>query len=208
MDYFEEMKDCYNRVTGGCWCTATRKKYLDRCKELLTLHPDLGKYYILHEESNCVSNRIRLAADNPVKEFVQKMFIDKGYTTTYRVDCLKVKTNEEHFAGLYIVGDIKYDPTYGKVFLMKCGGSNDIEKRMKSYTTHNPMFFHDGTSLPCHDWQLKESTVQHFLERVSIGVPPVSDEWYILPEDTYYSLCELFKDKMFFASVASGRWLF
>ena len=146
--------------------------------------------------------------DNAVKDIIEEMLVSKDYITTYAVDCLKIKTEQEHFAGLYIVGDIKYDPHYGKLFLMKCGGSNDIEKRMKQYATHNPMFFHDNTSLPCNDWQLKEKTVQHFLERVSIGVPPVSDEWYILPEATYFKLCELFQDKMFFASVASGRWLF
>lgn len=208
MTYFEEMQINFQKVTEGTWSNPTRKKYLEKCRQLLNSHPDLATYYVINDDAYLVCNRIKLAADNTVKQMVQEMTIKKDYTITYTVDCLKVKTDEEHFAGLYIVGDIKYDPKYGKLFLMKCGGSNDIEKRMKQYTTHNPMFFHDGTSLPCDDWQFKEKIVQRFLEKVSIGVPPVSDEWYILPEETYFKLCKFFKDKMFFASIASGRWLF
>lgn len=206
MTYLEEMENCFKRVTGGGWSTPTRKKYLTRCEQLLYLYPDLSNYYIIDNNAYCVCNRIKRKKNYDVQQVLAEMQVDKGYTTTYAVDCLKIKTEQEHFAGLYIVGDIKYDPTYGKIFLMKCGGSSDVEKRMKQYATHNPMFFHDGTSLPCYDWSIKEKTVQKFLAQVSIGVPPVSDEWYILPEETYFRLCELFKDKIFFNSVASGCW--
>lgn len=207
MDYFEEMKNCYDRVTGVMGCTATRKKYLVRCQQLMILHPELKEYYTIDDNAYYVCNRIKRRTDNAIKQAVQEMILDKPYEVTFNVECLKID-EIEHFAGLYIVGDIKYDPTYGKVHLIKCGGSDDIYKRMKSYTTHNPMFFHDFTSLPCDDWKLKETIVQHFLSRVAIGVPPFSREWYIVPEETYFKLCDLFKDKMFFSSIASGKWLF
>lgn len=207
MTYFEEMKNCYDRVTGTMGCTATRKKYLVRARQLMILHPDLNEYYLIDDNAYCVCNRLKLRVDNTVKQVIQEMMINKGYEVTYHIDCLKID-EVERFAGLYIVGDIKYDPTYGKIYLIKCGGSDDVYKRMKSYTTHNPMFFHNFTSLPCTDWRAKETVVRNFIEQVSIGVPPYSREWYIVPEDTYFKLCELFKDRMFFASIASGRWLF
>lgn len=208
MNYFEEMKNCYDKVTSGTWSSPTRKKYLNRCSELMALHPDLEQYYIINENAPRIAGRIHLRIDNTVKQLVAEMIIDNEYEKTYGLDCLKIDPIEEYFAGLYIVGDIKYDPTYGKVFLIKCGGSNNVGARMKEYTTHNPMFFHDYTSLPCNDWRVKEKIVQNFLNRVSIGRPPVSREWFIVTEETYFKLCELFKDKMFFSSIASGRWLF
>lgn len=208
MNYFEEMKSCYDRVTGGTWSSPTRRKYLNRCGELMALHPDLEQYYVITENAPRIMNRIHLRIDNTVKNLVAEMLVDNGYETTYSIECLKVDPAEENFAGLYIVGDIKYDPQYGKIFLIKCGGSNNVGGRMKEYTTHNPMFFHDYTSLPCQEWRIKEKIVQNFLGRVAIGRPPFSREWFIVPEETYFKLCDLFKDKMFFSSIASGRWLF
>ena len=208
MNEYVEMKNCYDYVVNGTWSSTTRKKYFDRCLQLLALYPELNKYYYTNEHAYHIKNRIHLRVDNTVKEKVIDMILDLPEEQIYSIDCLKIEPTEERFAGLYIVGDIKYDPVYGKVFLIKCGGSNDVGKRMKQYTTHNPMFFHDFTSLPCQDWEIREKTVQRFLARCAIGRPPVSREWFIVPEETYYKLCEYFKDTMFFTSIASGRWLF
>lgn len=207
MNYIEEMAKCYADIKSYLPCNATKKKRIQRCKELIEEHPDLKDYYTINENEYFVSERVSFNIKDDIKEEVQALLHETQPLPTFNIDCLKIDDNE-HYEGVYFVGDIKYDPTYGKIFLVKAGGSKDISNRMKQYTTHNPMFFHDYTSIPCAHYPIHEKAVRHFIEKVSIGVPPTSNEWFIVTEDTYFKLCELFKNKIVFNSIANGEWLF
>lgn len=207
MTYIEEMAKCYADVKSYLPCNATKKKRIARCKELMEEYPILKDYYTINEDEYFVADRISCNIQEAVKQEIHDLLRPIAPLPTYNIDCLKIDDLEE-YEGVYFVGDIKYDPTYGKLHLVKGGGSTNISKRMKTYTTHNPMFFHNYTSIPCSNYRVHEKAVQNFLERVAIGVPPTSAEWYIVEEETYYKLCELFKNKIIFTSIANGEWLF
>lgn len=207
MTPYEEMAKCYADIKSLLPCSATKKKRIERCRELMERYPDLKKYYTINDDAYFVSDRITCNIAETVKEEVHNLLHETKALPTYNIDCLRID-DSEHYEGIYFVGDIKYDPTYGKVYLVKCGGSTDISKRIKTYTTHNPMFFHNYTSIPCNNYHIHEKSVQRFLERVAIGVPPTSSEWYIVDEATYFKLCELFSNKVIFTSIANGEWLF
>jgi hypothetical protein len=207
MTYFEEMAKCYADIKSYLLCNATKKKRITRCKELMEEHPELKEYYIINEDEYFVSERISCTVKEHLKDEIHALLKPVAALPTYDIDCLKIDDNE-HYEGIYFVGDIKYDPTYGKLHLVKVGGSTDVAKRMKTYTTHNPMFYHNYTSIPCSNFRVHEKEVQGFLERVAIGLPPTSCEWYIVDEETYYKLCDLFKNKIIFTSIANGEWLF
>ena len=207
MTYIEEMAKCYADIKNNRFCNPTKKKRIQRCKELLEQHPDLKDYYTVNEDEYFVSDRVSFKINESIKNEVSTLLHPSKPLPTFKIDCLKIDDNE-HYEGVYFIGDIKWDPNLGKLHLVKAGGSTDISKRMKTYTTHNPMFFHDYTSIPCDNYRQHEKIVQSFLERVAIGVPPTSNEWYIVTEETYFKLCELFKNKIVFTSIANGEWLF
>lgn len=206
MSYYDEMRIYYNHVIGN-FSYSTRKKYLEKCHDMVKMYPDLAELYIFNDRAPQLKNRVKFVFNGQVHNVAQTMFNDiDEEERVYDINCLTIDPYKEAFPGLYFVGDIKYDPHYGKIFLVKCGGSNDVGERMKQYATHNPMFFHDYTSLPCDNWRVKEKIVQMFLKNIAIGRPPVSREWFIVSEENYFQLCQLFKDKNFFSCVAEGHW--
>jgi hypothetical protein len=127
-----------------------------------------------------------------------------GYTLpVYTLGCLNF--DNEHFPGLYFNGDIKSDPNYGILHCVKIGGGNDISKRVKQYMTYNPMIYHNETAIRIEDWQHYEPIAQAFIAKYALGVPSNGDEWYIVDEETYYKMCELFSDPVIFRKIAQGK---
>ena len=110
------------------------------------------------------------------------------------------------FPGIYFIGDIKYDPLYGKMFYVKIGSSKDVGKRLKQYRTYNPAFYHDCCSLTCRKYENAERICQNYLSMRSKFTPIYTSEWYIVDEETYWDLCEKFSNEESFRKIAEGDW--
>ena len=198
----QEMEFHLNKVaTLTTW--KAKHNHLEICISLWENDPEVHKCYMYDENMHYMDDRFK-KRDFLSEELAILATIDmeRKSLPTFHIDCLHI--DKENFGGLYFLGDIKYDPTYGKLFLVKIGSSSNVGKRMRTYTTHNPMFFHSHTALECTNFYTKEKIAQAFLSRVSIGVPYFSNEWFIVEEETYFKLCDLFKDKDFFEKVATG----
>lgn len=127
-----------------------------------------------------------------------------GYTLpVYHLGCLNFEN--EHFPGLYFVGDIKEDPSYGTLYMVKVGGGNDISKRVRQYMTYNPMMYHKRSAIRIDDWHPYETVAQAFLAKYALGVPSNGDEWFIVDKDTYYKMCDLFSNPLTFRKIATGK---
>lgn len=118
-------------------------------------------------------------------------------------------TSEQEFGGLYFMGASYHNPiTKHPLYAVKVGKSDcDIGARIKSYGTANPFIYHEKDHvLPdfiCPD--ANEKTCHSFLKSVAVQALDKNTEWFIVNESTYFQLCELFKDKNFFAGVATGK---
>jgi hypothetical protein len=112
----------------------------------------------------------------------------------------------ENFSGVYFIGDIKYDPLYGKMFYVKVGSSKNIGKRMKQYRTYNPAFFHHMCSLPTKYYHTAEDYCQNYLQSKIKFVPKYTAEWWIVDEETYWQMCKDFSNEETFSKIAKGIW--
>lgn len=118
-------------------------------------------------------------------------------------------TSEQEFGGLYFLGASYFVPTTKHpIYAVKIGKSDyDIGSRIKSYGTANPFIYHEKEHvLPdfiCPT--ANEKTCHAFLSSIAVQALDKNTEWFIVNEVTYFKLCELFKDKKFFADVATGR---
>lgn len=110
------------------------------------------------------------------------------------------------FEGVYFIGDIKYDPLYGKMFYVKIGSSQDVGKRLKQYRTYNPAFYHDCCSLACEHYKLAETICQNYLYSKCKFTPVYTSEWYIVDEETYWDLCKKFSNEESFRKIVNGEW--
>lgn len=117
--------------------------------------------------------------------------------------------SEQEFGGLYFIGASYHHPiTKHPIYAVKVGESKyDIGSRIKSYGTANPFIYHEKEHvLPdfiCPD--ADEKRCHAFLQSISVQALNKNTEWFIVNEQTYFKLCELFKNKDFFANVATGR---
>ena len=112
----------------------------------------------------------------------------------------------DEFSGIYFIGDIKYDPLYGKMFYVKIGSSSNVGKRLKQYRTYNPAFYHDCCALACKRYERAETICQNYLSMKCKFVPYYTSEWYIVDEETYWELCKSFSNKESFCKIANGEW--
>ena len=118
-------------------------------------------------------------------------------------------TSEQDFGGLYFMGASYHNPiTKYPLYAVKIGKSDyNIGARIKSYGTANPFIYHEKDHvLPdfiCSD--ADEKTCHSFLKSVAVQALDKNTEWFVVNESTYFQLCELFKDKEFFAGVATGK---
>lgn len=118
-------------------------------------------------------------------------------------------TSEQDFGGLYFIAASYHHPiTKHPIYAVKVGQSAyNIGARIKSYGTANPFIYHEKEHvLPdflCPD--ADEKTCHRFLQSIAIQALDKNTEWFIVTKTTYLRLCELFKDKNFFAGVATGK---
>ena len=110
----------------------------------------------------------------------------------------------EDFSGVYFIGDIKYDPLYGKMFYVKVGSSKNIGQRIKQYRTYNPAFFHHMCSLPTRHYRRAEEYCQNYLQSKCKFVPKYTSEWWIVDEETYWQMCKDFSNEECFSKIARG----
>ena len=188
--------------------TSTDQKfYYDRCMELYEQCEVVRAAYVLNKSTSYKTDAFLVKPvinPNIINEDTTFKKVKGGYTLpVYTINCFNYE--DEHFPGIYFNGDIKFDPNYGKLHFVKCGGGNDVAKRLGQYPTYNPMFYHHYTSCPMMNWSIGEAFVQSFLAKYSIGVPERSKEWFIVDEETYYKMCTLFSDRNAFRQIATGK---
>lgn len=114
---------------------------------------------------------------------------------------------DEHFSGLYFLGCVGCNPVTGEYqYCVKVGISSDISKRLKGHASSNPLLFHSHASLPFTDANAgaSEGNCHNYLDRIAIGMPAESEEWWFVDKETYMKLCSNFSNPEFFANVAKG----
>lgn len=118
-------------------------------------------------------------------------------------------TSGQAFPGLYFIGATYFVPTTKQpIYAVKIGSSyNEVGRRIRDYGTYNPFIYHEREmSLPytlCPE--AEEITCYNFLASLAVQKIEKITEWHIVDEKTYFYLCEHFKNKSFFAGVATGR---
>ena len=94
--------------------------------------------------------------------------------------------------GLYLVGSCYFNPlTDEKFYWIKVGKSKDLQKRMKTYATHNPMLW-KNCYLPISDrakTDLAETQCHNILTSRCIKKAKDSNEWFLVDRETYLSIC-------------------
>lgn len=89
--------------------------------------------------------------------------------------------------GLYLIGNTLFNPhTEEKIYIIKVGTSSNLNNRMRSYRTDNPLLFHidfiiaDLALEPLFHLALYKNGGQ-FLEGC--------DEWFKVSEEMYFDIC-------------------
>lgn len=181
--------------------------YYDRCLELYEQCEVVRAAYVINKYACHKTDAFQVKPiinPNIIEEDTTFKKVKGGYVLpVYTINCFNYE--DEHFPGIYFNGDIKFDPKYGKLHFVKCGGGNDVAKRLGQYPTYNPMFYHQYTSCRMENWTAGETLVQAFLAKYAIGAPERSKEWFIVDEETYYKMCELFSNPTLFKQIATGK---
>lgn len=95
--------------------------------------------------------------------------------------------------GLYLISNTLFNPfTNEQYYLIKVGESTNLQQRMKSYRTTNPMVFH----IDFLEWNDKEFDV-YDLERechalmLRLGFVKTKDasEWFLVSREKYLEIC-------------------
>lgn len=141
----------------------------------------------------------------------QTKYIDK-FTKKYNVAYTE-KSNykakrwieENSYCGLYLLVQTSFDIiTEEKKYFVKSGQSVNIDKRMKSYMTHNPAYKLIST-LPMEEnlLDVAEDYTHECLNNVSIHKVETSAEWFEVDRKTFFMILEQkfkyfgFKEKSF-----------
>ena len=116
---------------------------------------------------------------------------------------------EDHFSGLYFIGQIGYNPILNKkIYFVKVGQSEDIGKRVKQYLSYNPLIYYNHTCLPIlNDYARKccESICHDYLSKYTINYGQNTYEWFQVSEENYYELCDQFSNVNTFKLIALGK---
>lgn len=187
-------------------CATNPQKWIivDEIQYYLEENPELQNYYEVNWNAHYWSDRIRqkrVKIDTlPIELSWPKETEEKVIPACYNY--------EEDFPGLYFIGVSYFNPiTMIPYYFVKIGKADNIANRLRTYTTHNPMIFHNNASLPLSLYSLSngESMCHHFLQRHSIQAPEYGKEWFAVDKETYLTFCERFQDPFFFAAVARGE---
>ena len=115
--------------------------------------------------------------------------------------------SDEHFAGLYFIGCVGYNPVTDEYqYCVKIGKSSDIGNRLKQHSGSNPLLYHGNASLRINgNLHLAETNCHKFLDRHAIGMPTGTNEWWFVDKVTYMKMCTMFSNEVAFAAVATGK---
>lgn len=174
--------------------------------EIITMfenEPELYEYYDIDWDKTFWDDRLRRKP-----QYVEPMPIQLSWPKVWLDECAARYDYDEHFPGLYFLGATYFNPmTNIPYYMVKIGSTHrTVAERLKQYTTHNPMIFHDHASLPfsiCPE--ASESNCHNFLAKHAIQHPERGAEWYMVDKETYLLFCERFQSPFFFAKVASGE---
>lgn len=114
---------------------------------------------------------------------------------------------DEHICGLYFIGCVGCNPiTKAYQYCVKVGKSFDIGGRMRQHASSNPLLYHNNASLPVNKNNIGEAerNCHRYLDRLAIGMPTTSNEWWFVDEDTYMNLCAQFSNRSEFQRIAKG----
>lgn len=114
---------------------------------------------------------------------------------------------DEHFSGLYFIGCVGFNPvTENYQYCVKIGKSNDIGSRMKQHSSSNPLLYHNYASLPMSKQNMNqaERNCHQYLDKLAMGMPCGSNEWWFVDKETYMELCRQFSNREIFKTISEG----
>jgi len=94
--------------------------------------------------------------------------------------------------GLYLIGSTHFNPhTKEEFYWIKVGESSDVEKRLKSYSTHNPSVWRaDFFEMNEEDRKHYEKMCHKLLKAVSLEMAENTKEWFRVSRETYLEICD------------------
>ena len=113
--------------------------------------------------------------------------------------------------GLYFIGQIGITPEGKKYYLVKIGSAigRTIAQRVADYAGYNPMIYHNNCALTTcpkgKTWEQAENACHQFLAKQAIKKAQKTNEWFYVPEEIYFQLCDLFANEEFFYEIANGE---
>lgn len=93
--------------------------------------------------------------------------------------------------GLYLIGSTYFNPITGEnYYYIKIGRSNDLQKRIKQYSTYNPMLWiADVKTMSEKQSKAAEAYYHILLSEICYAKAPNCDEWYLIDRDNYLDIC-------------------
>ena len=113
-----------------------------------------------------------------------------------------------HTCGLYMVGSVYMNPyTKEEYYWIKVGKSTDIESRILTYKTHNPMIWvNDTLEVGTEYLDKMEKLCHRQLKLISSEVADNTKEWFLVSRETYLEICE--KGWDYFEAVKNYKFMF
>lgn len=184
----EEVKDnpCFHKLVKEGWFRAAEMYF----KSGMTINGRVG--FDNHYEITVNGVQRKVGHDNwePMATRIKSPYLE----------------SDEHFAGLYFIGCVGYNPVSDEYqYCVKIGKSSDIGNRLRQHSGSNPLLYHNNASLCVKgDLRLAEINCHKFLDHFAIGMPTGTNEWWFVDKDAYMKMCELFSNKNIFEAIASN----
>ena len=91
---------------------------------------------------------------------------------------------------MYLVGNTNFNPfTKEEFYWIKVGKTTDLNKRMRSYATHNPMLWKADYKIVSHEHLNSHEQLCHCILK-TYGEQENYSEWYQVSRETYLNICD------------------
>lgn len=123
----------------------------------------------------------------------------------------EISTGKEipDIAGLYLLGDIKFDPALKiPTYWIKPGLSSQMLNRMRSYDTHNPVVYHLDFIKIEDDYERRcaEIKCHNRMHKFALNRCATNEEWFRVSETVYNEIQS--KGFNFFFTSVNGQFVF
>lgn len=187
-ELFDTIKKCeklYNHMSNLS-SSSSRAMYGWKIYHEVMDNSELEKYIIIDFNRRSWSDRFKFKTQNINNLEIIVRMLEMNVVVEVFDDGIDY-TNVPDYAGLYFLGDSRWNPKLKRPeFWVKIGKSLNLRKRMRNYNTCCPVVWH----IDFNDEYANEEYYHERLLNICTAKCNHNNEWFMVDEQTYNEMCK------------------